>query len=191
LNKLNIELSDKYYEKGKELFFQWQENSRNKILLNESLKLIENSIVFNSENKNAEILNNDILEKLLFESMKDHDLSFRIRKIFHNTQTGYSAFKIRFYNDYSNNIIISPEQFTLYDNSNIAYKFDKEASISGNYTGVLKRKRISPSRFTNGLIVFNTGKKNPTISSLIWRSSDGSSYEKEFPNKKLLDITNP
>ncbi|MDA3884994.1 MAG: tetratricopeptide repeat protein [Candidatus Delongbacteria bacterium] len=191
LNDLNKQLSNKYYEKGNELFFQWQENSRNNKLLNESLKLVESSLVFNTENKNAKNLDNTILEILLFESMKDQELSFRIMKIFHNTQTRISAFKIRFYNDHSQNIIISPEQFTLYDNDDIAYKFDKESSVSRNYTGLLKRKRISPSRFTNGLLVFNTGKKSPNISSLIWRSSDGKSYEKEFPNKKLLNITKP
>ncbi|NOR46101.1 MAG: hypothetical protein GQ534_11000 [Candidatus Delongbacteria bacterium] len=191
LKELNDQLSDKYYIKGKELFFQWQENLRNKKLLNESLKLIDNALMYNPENKKAYDLNNNILEKLLFESMKDQELSFRVMKIFHNTQTGISAFKIRFYNDHSQNIIISPDQFTLYDNNNTPYKFDSESSISRNYTGVLKRKRISPDRFSNGLLVFNTGKKNPVISSLVWRNANGKPYEKEFPNKKLLDITNP
>ena len=191
LIELNNQLSDKYYKKSNELFFQWQENSRNKKLLNESLVLVENSLAFNTKNKNANDLNNNILEKLLFEPMKEQELSFRIMKIFHNTQTGISAFKIRFYNDYSQNVIISPEQFTLYDNNNTPYKFDSESSISRNYTGLLKRKRISSGRFSNGLLVFNTGKKNPVISSLIWRSSEGKSYEKVFPNKKLLNIINP
>ena len=191
LKELNDQLSDKYYKKSNELFFQWQENSRNKKLLNESLKLIDNSLMYNPENKKAYDLNNNILESLLFESMKDQEFSFRITRIFHNTNSSISAFKIRFYNDNLQNIIISPDQFTLYDNNNAPYKFDKESSVSGNYTGVLNRRRISSNRFSNGLLVFNTGKKNPVISSLVWRNANGKSYEKEFPNKKLLDIMNP
>ena len=191
LNKLNDQLSEKDYDKSKNLFFQWRENSRNKLLLTESLKLVENSLVFNVDNVRAKELNDIILEKLLFESIKNQDLSFRIMKIYHNTQSGISAFKIRFYNNNLQNIIISPEQFTLYDSNNIAYKFDKESSIAGNYSGLLRRKKISSNRFSNGLLVFNTGKENPIISSLMWRNSDSVTYEKEFPNKKLLEITNP
>ena len=188
LDELNNRLSEKYYLKSRDLYYLWQENKRNKTSLTESLKLIDNALIFNPENKNAKELNSNILEKLLFESMKDQDMSFRIVKIYHNTQTGFSAFKIRFYNDHSQDIVISPDQFTLYDDNGVPYKFDKESSLSGNYTGLLNRKRISPSRFTNGLLVFNTGKKNPILSSLIWKNSNGRVYEKEFPHKKLVDM---
>lgn len=188
LKKLNDKLSEKYFLKSREQYYVWQENNKNKNALTESLKLIDNSLILNPENKNAFQLNNTILEKLLFENMRDQSFSFRIVKIFHNTQNRLSAFKIRFYNDHTQDITLSPDQFTLYDNNDIAYKFDVKASVSGNYTGVFNRKKLSPSRFTNGLLVFNTGKKSPIISSLVWRSSTGIVYEKEFPNKKLLDI---
>lgn len=188
LKELNNKLSEKYYLKSKDMYYLWQENSVNKNALTESLKLVDNSLIFNPDNKNALQLNNDILEKLLFESMRDQDFSFKIVKIFHNTQTQISAIKIRFYNDSSQDIILSPDQFTLYDDNDITYKFDKEAVHTGNYTGLLNRKRLSPSRFTNGLLVFKTGKKNPVISSLVWRNSTDKVYEKEFPDKKILDM---
>ncbi|MCK5759687.1 MAG: tetratricopeptide repeat protein [Candidatus Delongbacteria bacterium] len=191
LNKLNGVLSEKSFQKSKKSFFLWQENKRNKKLLTESLKLIENSLIFNSENSDAKNLSNNILEKLLFESMKGQKISFRIVKIFHNTQTGISAFKIRFYNDSSQDIIISPEEFTIYDNNDQMYEHEKATTISKNYVGLLKRKKISPSRFANGLLVFNTGKKDPIFSSLVWRNTNDRSYEKEFPNKKILEIVNP
>lgn len=191
LNKLNGVLSEKFFQKSKKLFFLWYENKRNKKLLTESLKLIETSLIFNGENSNAKDLSNNILEKLLFESTKGQKISFRIVKIFHNTQTGISAFKIRFYNDSSQDIVISHEEFTLYDDNDKMYKLEKASATSGNYVGLLSRKKISPSRFINGLVVFNTGKKNPILSSLVWRNANGRSYEKEFPNKKILKIINP
>ncbi|MCK4980908.1 MAG: tetratricopeptide repeat protein, partial [Candidatus Delongbacteria bacterium] len=125
LNKLNGVLSEKKFQKSKKLFFLWQENKRNRKLLTESLKLVESSLIFNSENSYAKDLSNNILEKLLFEPMKGQDFSFKIVKIFHNTQTGISAFKIRFYNDSSQDIIISHEEFTLYDSKDEMYKQEK------------------------------------------------------------------
>ncbi|MBN2788771.1 MAG: tetratricopeptide repeat protein [Candidatus Delongbacteria bacterium] len=187
-NQLNSDLSEKYLQKGKELFFLWRENSKNYKTLTESLKFAEQSLIFYPNNINARELQNNILEKLLYESPREQDLSFKIMKIFHNTQTRISAFKIRFYNDDTDDVIISPDQFTLYDDKDNAYIFDKESASNGNYTGVMNRIRVSPSHFTSGLLVFNTGVKNPVISSIVWRNSAGVSYEKEFPGKKLMDL---
>jgi len=137
----------------------------------------------------SELLKNRIIEYLLSQNIKSNPYEIRLTDIFFNTDNGYLAFRIRFHNNSNRDIVVSPGQFTLYDENENSYKYDVVAAKKGNYKGLFESLKINPDRFTTGILVFDTDfKTDPVISKLIWQDGLGNTYTKQFPKISVTEI---
>ncbi|MBU4485951.1 MAG: DUF4352 domain-containing protein [Candidatus Delongbacteria bacterium] len=188
LTTLKKEQSQRYFDLAQVDYSAWQNDKRNASLLTDSyrnLMLSMDIVVLND----ADMLKTKLLEAFLTQNIKTNPYDIRFTDIFFNADNGYIAFRIRFHNNSNRDIIVSPNQFMLYDMNDKSYKFDVVAAKKGNYKGILENFKINPDRFTTGLLVFNTDfKKNPVLSRIVWKDDMGNTFTKLFPQISITEI---
>jgi len=189
LSTLKKDEAQRYFDLAQVDYNSWMHNKRNTSYLSDSYKnlLLSMDIV---SLPNADSLKTRLIESFLSYNIKSNPYDIRILQVFFNSENGYIAVKIRFYNNSTRDVVVSRNHFTLYDSAGKAYKFDVVAAKKGNYKGLLENFRINPDRFSTGLLVFDTNiRKNPIVSKIVWQDDMGNIYEKPFPKIPLMELS--
>jgi len=188
LSSIQKEEAQRHLDLAQLDYNSWKADRRNTSLLTESWR----NLTISSEILQlpyADSLRTKLLESFLSNNVTSNPYDIRIMETFFNSENGYIALKIRFYNNSQRDIVVSRSHFTLFDSSGKSYKFDVVASIKGNYKGLLENFKINPYRFSTGLLVFDTSiRKNPVMSKIVWQDDMGNTFEKLFPKKSLTEL---
>jgi tetratricopeptide (TPR) repeat protein len=190
LSVIKKEEAQRYFDLAQVDYNGWISGSKRSLeLLTESFRNLQRSMEI-IPIPEAETLKNRLLEAFMSQNIKSNPYDIRFSEIFFNSDNGYTAFRIRFHNNSTRDIVVSPSQFTLYDTNEKSYKYDVVAAKKGNYKGLLESIKVNPDRFASGLLVFNTDfKKSPVMSKIVWMDDLGNTYTKFFPKAPLTGIT--
>ncbi|MFO7810569.1 MAG: DUF4352 domain-containing protein [Candidatus Delongbacteria bacterium] len=188
LNTIKAEEAETYFDLSKEYYDMWLNDKNNLELLNESKKYLDQSKDI-AVLKNTEDMENTLTGAYLTQNIKNRPYDIKLTTSYFNSDTGYIALKIRFYNNSDKNVVISPNQFTLYDTEKNEYKHSKTAAVRGNFKGILRNFMINPGRFLTGLLVFDTDiHRNPVLYKIEWEDKNKNRAEKKFPKIPITEL---
>ncbi|MDD3045690.1 MAG: DUF4352 domain-containing protein [Candidatus Delongbacteria bacterium] len=188
LSEIQKEEAQRHLDLAQLDYNTWRVDRRKTSLLTESWR----NLTISSEILQlpyADSLKTKLLESFLSHNIPSNPYDVRILETYFNSENGYIALKIRFYNNSDRDIVVSRSHFTLFDASGKSYKFDVVAAKKGNYRGLLENFKINPDRFSTGLLVFDTSiRRNPVMSKIVWQDDLGNKFEKLFPKIPLTEL---